>query len=521
MKSINEFFSVIKYLDPICYLIEWNRIKFGREIGEGTFGKVYDILFPEVPVHYSMKIMQVSKTNDQKMTEIIQEIRLLHSLRHPNILPLYGISFHETEREYEIGVITPLKWGSLQKFLEILENEERDELPIQLTNEIKQKMIFGITSGLYYLASKNIIHRDIKPENILLDQQLNPFICDFGIAKEVTSAEALWNTQSGKGTILTQAPEIFLGEKYDWKSDIYSWSIVINSILEEATPWKEVLDDPTMNQYKFLTKVKDGERPKMFEKEEHKLYQQLIKRGWGRDTEKRPSINEIMKELIQPKYNFISVNEKNIKRYQYETLKFSPDFGIEIIEILECQGKQQMEKITKQQEEIIKQKEQSTKQQEEITKQKEEITKQKKQITKQQEEITKQNERVTKLNDQITKQSDQITKQQEIMGKQIEQITTQQEQITSINQELEFLKKQINQIIQHQNDPKNEILANFHLEYINYPEFKNDSSFSTLHFAAEKNLKKIFEILISKGADINANNIIFQNIKIFFLIKII
>ena len=61
----------------------------------------------------------------------------------------------------------------------------------------------------------------------------------------------------------------------------------------------------------------------------------------------------------------------------------------------------------------------------------------------------------------------------------------------------------------------------FNDNYANDSDHKSDSKFTKLHFAAKKNSKEIGELLISKGADINAMNIIYLNIKILFLIKII
>ena len=99
MNELREFLSVIKYLNPICYLVEWNTITFKKQIEERPLGKVWEVSFQNNPINqYSMKVIQVSpKTNSQKIREIIQEIRLLHSTQHPNILPLYGISVNETE----------------------------------------------------------------------------------------------------------------------------------------------------------------------------------------------------------------------------------------------------------------------------------------------------------------------------------------------------------------------------------------------------------------------------------------
>ena len=194
---------------------------------------------PQFTKLLAMKIIKLEEYLTKEETNlqyerIHREIQLLQSCSHPNILPLYGITINYEKKPNEIGLLTPLKWGSLAKLLELLYTGQatEDKLPNgnKITNEIKQKIIFGISAGLLYLSTKNIIHRDVKPENILLDEDYNPFLCDFGFAKETISKGSLSQSEIF-GTPLYIAPEIFLGKvHYSEKVDIYSWAIVINSI---------------------------------------------------------------------------------------------------------------------------------------------------------------------------------------------------------------------------------------------------------------------------------------------------
>ena len=78
----------------------------------------------------------------------MKEINFLHSCHHPNILSLYGISFDENleNDKCKIAVITPLIWRNLHNLYKILEGTiTQIKIPLPFTNEIKQKMIFGIT----------------------------------------------------------------------------------------------------------------------------------------------------------------------------------------------------------------------------------------------------------------------------------------------------------------------------------------------------------------------------------------
>ena len=225
-----EIMHFMQIIQPIR-VIDWEDIKIqDKMIGEGSYGKVTVVKIPNSSKPLAMKIFKLDecqKNLELQFERFHREIQLLHS---------YGVSINYKKTSFDIGIITPLKWGSLAKLLELLytgrATEENLPQGIEITNEIIQKIIFGISAGLFYLSTKNIIHRDIKPENILLDEEFNPLLCDFGFAKERISQGSL-SQSSNFGTPLYLAPEVFLNEgKYNEKVDIYSWAIVINSILD-------------------------------------------------------------------------------------------------------------------------------------------------------------------------------------------------------------------------------------------------------------------------------------------------
>ena len=146
----------------------------------------------------SMKILRIneipnSQESYMQYEKIHREIQLLQSCSHPNIVPLYysktlrlffespnelifclridkkffvrsytlyGISIYFKKTPFEIGILTPLKWGSLAKLLKLVyegkANEKNFPNGMNFSNQIKQKIIFGISAGIYYLFSKKI-----------------------------------------------------------------------------------------------------------------------------------------------------------------------------------------------------------------------------------------------------------------------------------------------------------------------------------------------------------------------------
>ena len=82
---------------------------------------------------------------------------------------------------------------------------------------------------MMHLHHNHIIHRDLKPGNILLDEQLNPHIIDFGLSKIYQKDHSQSQTQS-YGTSIYMAPEVIRGDPYNGKADVYSFSILMFEI---------------------------------------------------------------------------------------------------------------------------------------------------------------------------------------------------------------------------------------------------------------------------------------------------
>jgi serine/threonine protein kinase len=109
----------------------------------------------------------------------------------------------------------------------------------KLQCEQAQSVMKGMTKGLEVLRQNNIFHRDLKPENIFLtfeeDATLIPKLGDFGLAKRLTRKDELSYSRTGSPMYL--APEIWSGEGYTSKSDIYSCGIVLYEMITGNPPF--------------------------------------------------------------------------------------------------------------------------------------------------------------------------------------------------------------------------------------------------------------------------------------------
>lgn len=100
-------------------------------------------------------------------------------------------------------------------------------------------MLKDIALGMSYLHGKNVLHCDLKSSNVLIDENWNVKLCDFGLSR-------IKNTKKNKknnirvGTPHWMAPEILKGEKYECESDVYSFGIILWELLAEQIPYKDL-----------------------------------------------------------------------------------------------------------------------------------------------------------------------------------------------------------------------------------------------------------------------------------------
>ncbi|KAL0481840.1 serine/threonine protein kinase/receptor [Acrasis kona] len=165
------------------WLIQYNNIEFQRRIAEGTYGVVFSgLLYQSQPVAIKML-----KSHNACITEFKKEVKILQSLRHPNIVLFMGIC----KKDEHLFIITELIRGSS---LHDVVCRKSTNLPVKsnfalhTTIPFKTKISFllDVIRGVIYLhkMSPPVLHRDLKPSNILIDQigQVAK-VCDFGTAR--------------------------------------------------------------------------------------------------------------------------------------------------------------------------------------------------------------------------------------------------------------------------------------------------------------------------------------------------
>ncbi|OEL34390.1 Leucine-rich repeat receptor-like serine/threonine/tyrosine-protein kinase SOBIR1, partial [Dichanthelium oligosanthes] len=171
-----------------------------------------------------------SRQLDKWSRQIQSEIRTVGHIRHRNLLPLAA---HVPRPDCHYLVYEYMKNGSLHNALRAdtsAGDDGRCSGPAGLSWPARLRVAVGVAEGLEYLHESHrpqIIHRDLKPANILLDDDLEPRIADFGLAKAMPDAHTHVTASNLAGTWGYIAPEYHQTLKFTAKCDVYSFGVIL------------------------------------------------------------------------------------------------------------------------------------------------------------------------------------------------------------------------------------------------------------------------------------------------------
>jgi len=247
-----------------------------EKLGEGTFGKVRLGINRQTEEKVAIKILdkkRITKERDKKRLE--KEIKILKSLRHPNIVYLYA----DIQNNSNIYLITEYIKGT--ELLHYISSSSK------LTEEEACFYFRQIISSIEYLHKLKISHRDIKPENMIIeDSTKNIKLIDFGLSSYYNTKSEMLSSACGSPSYAP--PEMLSGKKYNAVPiDIWSCGIVLYAMICGYLPF----DDP--DQDILFKKIKEGK----FKLPTHlsENAKDLIKHILVVDPKKRYTIDQIKK----------------------------------------------------------------------------------------------------------------------------------------------------------------------------------------------------------------------------------
>ncbi|XP_041028267.1 cysteine-rich receptor-like protein kinase 10 isoform X1 [Juglans microcarpa x Juglans regia] len=199
-----------------------NKFSEDNKLGEGGFGPVYKGILTN---GQQIAVKRLSGGSGQGAEEFKNEIVLVAKLQHRNLVRLLGFCLEGVEK---LLVYEYVPKKSLDYFLFDTTKQQ------QLDWSMRYKIIGGIARGILYLHEDSrlrIIHRDLKASNVLLDNNMNPKISDFGMARIFVMDQTQGNTSKIVGTYGYMSPEYAMHGRYSVKSDIFSFGVLVLEII--------------------------------------------------------------------------------------------------------------------------------------------------------------------------------------------------------------------------------------------------------------------------------------------------
>ncbi|CAL1694766.1 unnamed protein product [Somion occarium] len=209
-----------------------------QDIAEGTFGKVKMAVHTVTGHKVAMKFISKQVINATKTKSRVQrEVEYMRTLRHAHIIKLYEVISTPTD------IIIVLEFAGGELFNYIVAN---GRMPEAQARRFFQQLI----SGIEYSHRLKIVHRDLKPENVLLDDDLNVKIADFGLSNKIADGDFL---KTSCGSPNYAAPEVIRGGLYTGPEiDVWSCGVILYVMLCGRLPFE---DDDVQT---LFTKISQG-----------------------------------------------------------------------------------------------------------------------------------------------------------------------------------------------------------------------------------------------------------------------
>ena len=237
------------------------KYELGRLLGHGTFAKVYHARNLQSGKSVAMKVVSKEKVIQVGMMEQIKrEISVMKMVQHPNIVELHEVLASKSKIYFAMELV---RGGEL--FSKIAKGRLKEDL----ARVYFQQLI----SAIDFCHSRGVYHRDLKPENLLLDEEGNLKVTDFGLSAftEHLKQDGLLHTTCGTPAYV--APEVIGKKGYDGaKADLWSCGVILYVLLAGFLPFQ---DDNIVAMYRKIYRG-DFKCPPWFSSEARRLITKLL-----------------------------------------------------------------------------------------------------------------------------------------------------------------------------------------------------------------------------------------------------
>src|SRR6476469_8539265 len=200
-------------------LARWGPFERLQRVGRGSFGEVYRAFDPTLQRHVALKLLLPGALNrDDEAAALLREARAIARVRHPNVLPIYGVDRHE---------------GRVGFWSDFVKGQTLSELvTVQGAMGAREAALIGIdvcrAAGAVHAAG--FLHRDIKAGNVMREEGGRILLMDFGLTHEHGTGE------DASGTPAYMAPELMLGQAATIATDVYAIGVMLFYLLSKQYP---------------------------------------------------------------------------------------------------------------------------------------------------------------------------------------------------------------------------------------------------------------------------------------------
>jgi serine/threonine protein kinase len=290
-------------------------------IGQGAFGSVYKAIHKSTNEIYAVKIIDYSKNNNRENNDIInynyysiqQETSLMKLANDSDyVVKYYGSYF--SRKTNTLWLI--LEYCASGSVIDLMLSMDRTFSELEVASIIEM-----VLKGLVNLHKKNLIHRDIKGSNILLSENGNAKIADFGVGVHLINEK---NRNSKKGSPYWMSPQVALNLDYDTKTDIWSLGITSIEMIEGEPPNSELKPRFAIEKIGKSPPIASDLIDSNFHTEE---FIDFVKKCLEINPNKRPSAKELLKHSFIINFskgkNFIrdliKKHLKDVENYRLES----------------------------------------------------------------------------------------------------------------------------------------------------------------------------------------------------------
>lgn len=237
------------------------KYELGRLLGHGTFAKVYHARNLQTGTSMAMKVVGKEKVIKVGMMEQIKrEISVMKMVKHPNIVELHEVMASKSKIYFAMELV---RGGEL--FSKISKGRLRED--------VARVYFQQLISAIDFCHSRGVYHRDLKPENLLLDDDGNLKVTDFGLSafSEHLKQDGLLHTTCGTPAYV--APEVIGKKGYNGaKADLWSCGVILYVLLAGFLPFQ---DDNIVSMYRKIYRG-DFKCPPWFSSEARRLITKLL-----------------------------------------------------------------------------------------------------------------------------------------------------------------------------------------------------------------------------------------------------